>query len=67
MTEPSISTRYFMSLDDDGHTYIIPVTRRANWEKWVDNANPEKPSPKWAIPIDNIESISFIDWQNVDY
>lgn len=51
--------RYYLSADDSGHRYAIPVERRGDWDEWcgdpdaVDHADrrPAEP-PAWAIRID---------------
>lgn len=30
-------TKYFLDNDDDGHWYLIPVSRSEDWQRWVDN------------------------------
>jgi len=43
-----VSERYFMSTDDSGHWYIIPVTKRQEWEEWSDL--PEEDERTWEAP-----------------
>lgn len=34
MKEPSVP-RYFFASDGDGHTYLVPCARQAEWEAWL--------------------------------
>ncbi len=62
-TSPLI--RFFLSSDDDGHSYVIPVAHRADWVEWC-NGDRETDVPQWAVAIDSPESISFADWSESD-
>ena len=39
--------RYKIVSDDDGHHYVIPVHKKAEWEHFVDD-NGETDCPDWA-------------------
>lgn len=33
-----MSARYFLDQDGDGHWYLVPVDRKADWEMWPRSA-----------------------------
>ncbi len=58
-TSPFI--RYCLVSDNDGHDYVVPIARRAEW-----NAMPpselDDGVPEWATRIDGAHVLSFTDW-----
>lgn len=40
--------RYFLDTDEDGHWYVVPVSRKADWEAWQDL--PEDDEQTWEPP-----------------
>lgn len=36
--------RYFLDSDDDFHWYLVPVSRRKEWERWLDRQDKEAPN-----------------------
>ena len=42
--------RYFLDRDESGHWYIVPVAKRAEWNKWrdLDGDDFEPDAPQWA-------------------
>lgn len=44
-------TRYFITSDDSGHQYAIPVAQLIQWNEWVKDPDAIDP-PAWAIRID---------------
>ena len=57
--------RYFLSSDESGQKYAVPVSRRREWNAFLD-IDPDDPSswdvPEWAIRIDG--SFTFADPRN---
>lgn len=41
--------RYFLTQDDDGHHFVVPVARRDEWEAWRDI--PPDDERAWEPPI----------------
>lgn len=39
---------YFLSQDNDSHWYVVPVSRRTDWEKWLE-LDPDNESA-WNTP-----------------
>ena len=40
--------RYFLDSDDDGHWYLVPCDRRAEWFEWHEIPSDDEPS--WDVP-----------------
>ena len=46
--------RYFLGQDNDCHWYVIPESKREEWEEWrdLDEDNEESWNvPKWALEV----------------
>lgn len=46
---------FILVSDDDGHDYIIPVSRRNDWDKWCDMDSYDCESwqvPNYAMSVD---------------
>ncbi len=59
-------TRYSLAVDNDGHEYVIPATRRPLWEAFLaipSDDNRSWSAPKWATPIDGAQHLTFTDWR----
>lgn len=39
---------YFLDCDDDGHDYLIPSSRRKDWNEWLNLDRDEELS--WVVP-----------------
>jgi len=59
--------RFFLAQDNDGHWYLIPVDRRAEWEAWTNIPSDDErswESPEWATAIGGSPSqVTFTDPQ----
>lgn len=56
--------RWFLGADNDGHSYIVPVTSRAEWTEWL--ALPSDDDRAWSPPlnvrqIDGPHTLTFTD------
>lgn len=40
-----MSERYSLARDDDGHWYVVPVSQREAFSKWLDGVNDEDFDP----------------------
>lgn len=46
--------RYFLSVDNDCHWYVIPESRRKEWDAWRDIDEDDEASwnvPDWALAV----------------
>ncbi len=41
--------RFFLDQDQSSHWYVIPLARRAEWDKWCDI--PEDNEAAWTAPV----------------
>lgn len=62
MTPP---IRYFLDCDDDGHVVLIPASRRAEWETFINLPyDYARRLPDYAKEVDGFNSVTFIDPQS---
>lgn len=50
---------FFLSMDNDGHWFIIPVERRDEWNDWIDLDQSDEASwdvPEWADDLNGSPS-----------
>lgn len=40
--------RYFLGHDNSGHDYVVPVSRRDEWFRWLEI--PEDDERSWEVP-----------------
>lgn len=55
--ENSGRQKYFIGSDNDGHYFIIPVSRRKEWDSWIDEEDGNYPD--FAEPIDGVNQVEF--------
>lgn len=56
--------RYFLSVDNDGHWYLVPLDRRRDWHAWADLPEDDErawDAPDYAKRIDGPYMLSFTD------
>jgi len=58
-----MSTHYFLDQDNDCHWYLIPVDKRAEWNKWLDSA--KRNVPKYARSVDGPQWVIFTNPEEV--
>lgn len=52
--------RHFLTRDNDGHHFVVPVARRKDWYQWCEEEHDDDP-PKYAVPVGGSpELVSFI-------
>lgn len=54
--------KYFLSQDDSCHWYLIPVSKRKEWEEWRNLSEDDPASwntPNFTIGIDGPSNIEF--------
>jgi len=62
--------RYFLSQDYSSHWYVVPESKREEWEEW-NNLNEDDPkswtAPQWAIKVGgNPCLVTFTDFEISD-
>ena len=56
-------TYYVMAQDDDGHWYVIPEDKQAQFSAWV-LTNGDEPQPDWALRVGGAPSL--VRFRNYD-
>ena len=55
--------RYFLSADEDGHWFVVPLDKTQEWHKWRDLDQDSEEAwepPAWASPVDgNPSRVTF--------
>lgn len=56
-------TKYCLVQDDEGHYFVIPSDRRADWEDWLwvfyEEECSGKDHPEWVQEIDGPHKLDF--------
>lgn len=58
-----MSQRFFISSDDSGHDYLVPVDRREDWDRWREIPSDDERSwivPLYAVPFETSQ-LTFTD------
>lgn len=61
--------RYYLSKDNDGHRYLVPLNKRGEWMKWLDESTkywdelPDSDPPEMPEGVKEIGGgiVSFTD------
>jgi hypothetical protein len=73
ITPHNSGERYFIGTDDSCHTYLVPETKRAEWQKWEEFQSTDSTkwsqeecdyawtTPEYARRIDGWSSLTFTD------
>lgn len=59
-TDPAV--RWFLDCDQSGHDYLVPVSKRDEWEQWVDLPEDDPNAwmvPPWAIAVNGPSQVTF--------
>lgn len=57
---------FFLSSDQDGHNFVVPSSKRDEWNAWLDldqNTPEAWEVPEWAHPLNGPQSIEFQNWR----
>jgi hypothetical protein len=62
-----MSEYFFLTTDDSGHWYVVPLDKTKEWQDWVDmdgNIPESWDAPTWAYEVGGCPSkIIFKDWK----
>ena len=60
------SGRYFLSQDNDSHWFVVPASKRVEWDIWLEIDSDDERAwtpPEWAHPINGSPSrVQFESW-----
>jgi len=54
--------RFFISSDNDGHCYIVPLPKATEWQEWVDLDDDDErkwTAPEYAMGVDDPSTVTF--------